>query len=138
MHDGSVARGAFYLCSYPLVPRYQAGMGVLHRLFGGARARDWSGWMLEATTEVMITVHTGDEFSKAALALDPLSSSEAAVAIERLVAAGLRISVTVRQRYVPFREMHNTHAYVHDVTQAQLERIAAEMIRSGVPVVPPH
>ena len=92
--------------------------------------------MLEATTEIMVTVHTDDAFGTGARALDPMSSSEAAIAIERLAAAGLRTTVTVRQRYVPLREMHNTLAYVDDVTPAQLERIAAEMIRSGVPVVP--
>lgn len=91
--------------------------------------------MLEASTEVLVTVHTDDAFGGSTLALDPMSPDEAAIAIERMTAAGLRLAVEVRQRYVPFREIRNTLAYVDDVTPAELEKIASEMLRSGVPVV---
>jgi hypothetical protein len=64
-----------------------------------------------------------------------MSSREAALAIERLTAAGLRLAVKVEQRYVPVREVRNTLAYVDDVSPVELQRITAEMIRSGVPVV---
>jgi hypothetical protein len=111
-------------------------MGTLLRLFGNARARDFGGWMLEASTQVLVTVHTDDAFGGGTLPLDPMSSAEAALAIERLTAAGLRLTVAVQQRYVPFREVRNTVAYVDDATPAELERIAAEMIRKGVPIVP--
>ena len=110
-------------------------MGNLLRLFGSARARDFGGWRLEARPQVLITVHTEDAFGGRVLALDPMSSDEAALAVERLTSAGLRLTVKVQQRYVPFREIRNTLAYVDDVTPAELERIAAEMLRSGVPVV---
>jgi hypothetical protein len=91
--------------------------------------------MLEASTQVLVTVHIDDAFGGATLELDPMSSDEAALAIERLTASGLRLAVAVEQRYVPFREVKNTLAYVDDVTPAELARITAEMIRSGVPVV---
>lgn len=85
---------------------------------------------------MLVTVHTDDAFGERTLALEPMSSDEAARAVERLTVAGLRLAVKVQQRYVPFREIRNTLAYVDDVTPAELERIAAEMLRSGVPVVP--
>jgi hypothetical protein len=91
--------------------------------------------MLEASTQVLVTVHLDDAFGGATQELDPMSPAEAALAIERLTAAGLRPAAKVQQRYVPFRELRNTIAYVDDVTPAELQRITAEMIRSGVPVV---
>jgi hypothetical protein len=115
--------------------RYLLCMGSLLRLFGNSRARNFGGWMLEASTQVLVTVHIDDAFGGATQALEPMSSAEAALAIERLTAAGLRLTVAVQQRYVPFREIHNTLAYVDDVSPSELERITAEMIRSGVPVV---
>lgn len=110
-------------------------MGNLLRLFGNSRARNFGGWMLEASTQVLLTVYIDDAFGGGTLALDPMAPGQAALAIERMTAAGLRLAVAVQQRYVPFREIRNTLAYVDDVTPAELERIAAEMIRSGVPVV---
>jgi hypothetical protein len=111
-------------------------MGSLLRLFGNSRRRDFSGWSLEARTVVLVSIHTDDAFGGRTRELEPMSSDEAAIAVERLTAAGLRPTVRVQQRYVPFREIRNTIAYVEDASPAELERIAAEMIRSGVPVVP--
>jgi hypothetical protein len=119
----------------PRRPRYQRCMGTLLRLFGNSRARDFAGWSLEATTRVLVTIHIDDAFGGTTQELDPMSPSEAAVAVERMTQAGLRLSVTSEQRYVPFRELRNTVAYVDDVSPAELRRITAEMIRSGVPVI---
>jgi hypothetical protein len=113
--------------------RYQRCMGTLLRLFGNSRARDFAGWSLEATTQVLVTVHIDD--GGGTVELDPMSPDEAALSIDRLALAGLRLAVSVQQRYVPFREIRNTVAYVDDVSPAELQRITAEMIRSGVPVV---
>lgn len=137
-HDGIVAAEArrhILFGDQRAALRYLLFMGTLLRLFGNARARDFAGWMLEASTQVLVTVQVDDAFGGAALELAPMSPAEAALAIERLTSTGLRLAVAVQQRYVPFREIRNTLAYVDDVSPADLERIAAEMIRSGVPVV---
>lgn len=110
-------------------------MGNLHRLFGGTKARDWSGWCLAATTKIVITVELEGPFAGEPLVMEPLPPAEAAAAIERLTGTGARISVRTQHELAPFREVHGTAIFVDDMTARERERIVAEMVRAGVPIV---
>lgn len=109
-------------------------MGVMHRLFGGPRTRDWSGWMLESETLVAIVAHRDG----ATAALDPLSPEQAALEIERLTRDGWRVVVGVRERLAVCREDAGRVTYVEDLSERQLQRLAREMKRAGAVPIPPN
>ncbi len=109
-------------------------MGNLHRLFGGTKARDWSGWCLAASTKIVITAELEGPFAGEPLELGPLSPAHAAAEIERLAAKGLRVRVRTQHELVPYRDIDGTAFYVDDMTARERERIVAEMVRAGVPI----
>jgi hypothetical protein len=110
-------------------------MGNLHRLFGGTKARDWSGWCLAATTKIVIIAELEGPFAGEPLELAPLAPALAAAEIERLVAKGLRVRVRTLHELVPYRDLDGTAIFVDDMTARERERIVAEMVRAGVPIV---
>lgn len=115
-------------------------MGNLHRLFGGTKARDWSGWCLAATTKIVITAELEGPFAGEPLVMEPLLPADAASAIERLTAKGLRVRVRTQHELVPFRDLDGTAIFVDDMTTRERQRIVAEMVRAGVPIAaaPPN
>lgn len=108
----------------------------MHRLFGGPRTRDWSGWMLESSTLVALVAHRAG----ATAALDPLPPDQAALEIERLTRDGWRVVVGVRERLAVCREDADagTVTYVDDLSERQLQRLAREMKRAGAAPIPPN